>query len=389
MNEPTHTALRGNILVVDDATPNLRFLTSLLTEHGYTVFPASDGELALEFARTSPPDLILLDIRMPGMDGFEVCRRLKEERRTEGIPIIFISILEDEDDKVKGFRAGAVDYVTKPFQPEEVLARIGIHLRLKGLTENLEQTVTARTAELYAVNTQLQHELAERKQAEQVTQARFRMLEKAYAAAISLEDVLTMMLNEIEAQTGSSIAFYHFLKEDQQTLSLQSWSSNTLATMCRAEGKGSHYQMEHAGVWADSVRERRPVIHNDYASLPHRRGMPEGHTEVMRELVVPIFRGQRIVAIIGVGNKADGYTETDVQTVSLLGDFSWEIVERKRTEENLRTLNEELEQRVTRRTSELAAKNTELERMNKMFVGRELRMIELKERVKELEDNKR
>lgn len=108
-----------------------QLLTHLLTEHGYTVHPASDGELALEFVRSIVPDLILLDIRMPGVDGYEVCRRLKADERTRSIPIIFISILENERDKVKGFQEGAVDYITKPFQAEEVLARVETHLRLR------------------------------------------------------------------------------------------------------------------------------------------------------------------------------------------------------------------------------------------------------------------
>ncbi|MBN1876210.1 MAG: response regulator [Anaerolineae bacterium] len=167
MPEAMNTVHCDKILVVDDATANLQFLTNLLTEHGYTVYPASDGELALEFVRSMLPDLILLDIRMPGMDGYEVCRRLKAEERTRAIPIIFISILEDECDKVKGFRAGAVDYITKPFQPEEVLARVHIHLHLRDLTEHLEHTVAARTAELHAANAQLQIELAERIRAEE------------------------------------------------------------------------------------------------------------------------------------------------------------------------------------------------------------------------------
>jgi DNA-binding response OmpR family regulator len=113
-----------------------------------SVHPASDGKLALRFVRSILPDLILLDIKMPGVDGYEVCRRLKADERTRTIPIIFISILEDEGEKVKGFHAGAVDYITKPFQPEEVMARVRLHLRLRELTEHLENTVAARIEEL-------------------------------------------------------------------------------------------------------------------------------------------------------------------------------------------------------------------------------------------------
>ncbi len=167
MREEKSDKTPARILVVDDAAANLQLLTNLLTEHGYTVHPASDGELALEFVRTTLPDLILLDIRIPGMDGYEVCRRLKADERTREVPVIFISILEDERDKVKGFREGAVDYITKPFQPEEVLARIQTHLRLRELTEQLEHKVAERTGELETANQLLRQEIAERKRAEE------------------------------------------------------------------------------------------------------------------------------------------------------------------------------------------------------------------------------
>ncbi len=166
MHTPVNTLHSGKILVVDDTTANLQLLTSLLMEHGYTVYPATESEQALDFVRSTIPDLILLDIRLPGIDGYEVCRRLKADARTRFIPIIFITILENEGDKVKGFQAGAVDYITKPFQPEEVLARVRIHLHLRELTEHLEHMVSERTAELHTANAQLQRELAERRQVE-------------------------------------------------------------------------------------------------------------------------------------------------------------------------------------------------------------------------------
>jgi PAS domain S-box-containing protein len=157
----------NKILIVDDAAANLQFLTNLLTERGYKVYPASDGELALEFVRLVLPDLILLDIRMPVMDGYEVCRQLKSDKRTSSIPVIFISILENESDKIKAFQEGGVDYITKPFHPEEILARVKNQLRLRQLTDHLENTVSERTEELCNVNEQLQNELTERMHAEE------------------------------------------------------------------------------------------------------------------------------------------------------------------------------------------------------------------------------
>lgn len=167
----------------------------------------------------------------------------------------------------------------------------------------------------------------ERKRAENIMQARLRLLE--FANSHSTDELLTATLDEIEALTGSTIGFYHFLESDQKTLSLQNWSTNTLKTLCTAAGKDSHYDIAQAGVWVDCVHERHPVIHNDYPSLPHRKGMPEGHAPVVRELVVPIFRGGLIKAIIGVGNKPTHYNDSDIEIVSQIGDLSWDIVESK------------------------------------------------------------
>ncbi|MCC6698243.1 MAG: PAS domain S-box protein [Candidatus Hydrogenedentes bacterium] len=177
------------------------------------------------------------------------------------------------------------------------------------------------------------------KRAENIRKARLHLLE--FADSHSVEELLTATLDRIEALTGSSIGFYHFMEEDQETLTLQNWSTNTLSSMCTAEGKGSHYPVTQAGVWVDCVHERRAIIHNDYATLPHRKGMPEGHAPVIREVVVPVFRGNLITAIVGVGNKPGEYDDSDVEIVSQLADLSWDIVERKRAEEKLRRTAEE------------------------------------------------
>ena len=106
----------GDILIVDDTPDNLRLLSQMLAERGYKVRAVLDGEHALAAARAVPPDLVLLDIRMPGMDGYEVCRRLKADPRTQDIPVLFISALGETQDKVKALALGGVDYITKPFQ---------------------------------------------------------------------------------------------------------------------------------------------------------------------------------------------------------------------------------------------------------------------------------
>ncbi len=136
MGDQEQGASKGDILIVDDTLANLRVLSSMLTEQRYKVRGVSNGPMALTVARSATPDLILLDINMPDMDGYEVCRHLKEEQKTREIPIIFISALDEVSDKIQAFMAGGVDYVTKPFQFEEVLARVETHLVLRRLAES-------------------------------------------------------------------------------------------------------------------------------------------------------------------------------------------------------------------------------------------------------------
>jgi serine phosphatase RsbU (regulator of sigma subunit) len=129
----------ANILIVDDTPANLRLVSKLLRENGYQVRAVANGPRALATVAAHPPDLILLDIRMPGMDGYEVCARLKANPQTADIPVIFLSALAEIQDKVKAFETGGIDYIPKPFQLEEVLARVGTHLSLRRLQRNLQE----------------------------------------------------------------------------------------------------------------------------------------------------------------------------------------------------------------------------------------------------------
>lgn len=139
---------KGDVLIVDDTPANLRLLSQILTEQGYYVRPVPDGSLALAAVQAEPPDLILLDIRMPEMSGYDVCEHLKADAPTCDIPIIFISALDAIQDKVRAFTVGGVDYVTKPFQVEEVLARVETHLALRKLQKQLQDANRKMTKEL-------------------------------------------------------------------------------------------------------------------------------------------------------------------------------------------------------------------------------------------------
>ena len=136
---PAISPARANLLVVDDTPANLKLLVRMLMEQGYNVRVSNNGPAAIDIARENPVDLILLDIRMPRMDGFAVCEKLKASETTFEIPVIFITAVEDVRNKVRAFSVGGVDYITKPFHPEEVLARVENHLTLRDMKRSLEQ----------------------------------------------------------------------------------------------------------------------------------------------------------------------------------------------------------------------------------------------------------
>ena len=139
--------MEDDILIVDDEIPNLRLLTELLEKEGYQVRPAEKAQTAIDSALAKPPGLILLDVRMPEMHGFELCRRLKQDKRTKHVPVIFVSVLQDLEARTQGFEAGGVDFISKPFQEEEILARVRTHMSLYRSQQHLEQLVEVERAE--------------------------------------------------------------------------------------------------------------------------------------------------------------------------------------------------------------------------------------------------
>lgn len=137
----THQAsdFKGGILIVDDLTENLRFLTNLLIKHGYKVRSAPNGKMALKTIRNNPPDLILLDIIMPEMDGYQVCQALKADKETSEIPVIFLSGIDEGSEKTKAFEVGGLDYITKPFYPQELIARLQTQLNIQQQKQQLKK----------------------------------------------------------------------------------------------------------------------------------------------------------------------------------------------------------------------------------------------------------
>ncbi len=307
MSEPE----QDSILIVDDTPANVRILFDYLRLKGYRVLVAENGETALKRVEHVTPDLILLDIMMPEMDGFETCRRLKANKQTSDIPIIFMTALSDTDNKVKGFEMGAVDYITKPVYPEEVLARVETHLTIRKLQGDLKNQ-----------NKALQEENVRRKRVQDAlkeSRMRYRLLAEHSTDMISrqnLEGLYLYVSPACQALLGYAIeemvgrSFYDFLHPDDEKILRRLWAV---------------------------VEERPPV-----STYTHRTRRKDG-SYTWLETVSKLVR--------------DSKTDIPVEIIAVSRD----VTERKEAEKALQKAHDELEQRVKERTAELAEANAVLQ----------------------------
>lgn len=255
MNDHPLPVTCRNILIVDDTPDNLRLLSTMLASYGYQVRKAISGKVALQGAQIAPPDLILLDINMPEMNGYEVCQKLKKSDNTKDIPIIFISALDDVLEKVKAFQVGGVDYITKPFQIEEVLARVENQLSIRSLQSKLQQ----QARELHDRNSRLQQEIAERQRAEE--EIRF-LLEttRAIGESVDFHSALEAILHQVGETIGWDVGEAWI--PDKEGIVLQSsrgwYASNTSMASFRSESEKLTFPLNiglPGRVWASQQPE--------------------------------------------------------------------------------------------------------------------------------------
>ncbi|MFH0735922.1 MAG: PAS domain S-box protein [bacterium] len=177
-------------------------------------------------------------------------------------------------------------------------------------------------------------DITEKKLEDEILNARLRLRE--FADNNSLNALLQKTLEEAEKLTDSKVGFFHFVNQDQKTVQLQEWSANTIDKFCERVYDEHAYDISKAGVWIDCFYTKAPVIHNNYSTLPHKKGMPKGHAQVVRMLTVPVKRKNKVVAVLGIGNKETDYNDDDVKITSLLADLTWDIAEKKIDENILR-----------------------------------------------------
>ncbi len=281
----------GVLLIVDDTPTNLRMLCDFLTNSGFEVLVAVDGESAIDQTVYAQPNLILLDVLMPGIDGFETCRRLKANASTKDIPVIFMTALGETVDKVRGFQVGAVDYVTKPIQPEEVLARITNHLTIQNLQNQLQQQ-----------NLRLQQEVKERQRAEDLVRQQAQReqllgeIAQRIRRSLNLDKILSTTVSEVRQflQTDR-VLIYRFFADWSGVVVVESVSTDelsilnsTISDSCFGEAYIQLYQKSRIRVVEDIYTASLTPCHVDFLAS----------FKVRANLVVPILQGEGLWGLL-------------------------------------------------------------------------------------------
>jgi signal transduction histidine kinase len=293
------THAEATILLVDDNPANLGVLTQLLTAQGWRVLVAQQGESGLQIAQRTRPDLILLDVLLPGMDGFETCRRLKSQADTAETPVLFMTMLTDAADKLKGFVAGGVDYITKPFQAEEVLARVTTHLRLRQLAHRLQEQNTqlqVAQAALRMANEELERRVQERTQRLEILHA----IDQAILAAQSAEAIAHAALGHMCALVPCSWASVAMLDSDAREIAVLAIHANGhVEPAVHTSGALAPIEI------ADALRRGEVQVVQDTAMLtmPAVIAAPVSAPDMRSYVNVPLIAAGDLLGILTVGSE--------------------------------------------------------------------------------------
>jgi CheY-like chemotaxis protein len=336
MNHSTASTSPGDILIVDDSPENLRLLSALLKAQGYQVRQSINGQLALRAAQLNPPDLILLDISMPQMDGYEVCKHLKSSEQTRDIPVIFVSALDREVNKVKAFEIGGVDYITKPFHLKELVIRVHNQITLQRLQHQMKEQ-----------NTRLQKEIAERQRAEEeikflltTTQAISKCPDFLAALGITLRHLCGMIGWDcgevwIPNNEGSKLEYSNiYYIRDKKPEDFQKTSENIRFAPSNFGLPGRVWVSKHSE-WIEDVLVQDISI--------FLRLQMSANMDLKTGLGVPIIVGEKVLAVLVLFKRARSQPEGRlIEVVNTVAAHLSEFIQRKKIEAELVVANKQL-----------------------------------------------
>ena len=320
-------AQKADILLVVDTPENLRVLSQILTMYGYKARAVPDGILALTVARAAPPDLIMMDINMPGMDGYETCQRLKADERTQHIPVIFLSAMSEVEDKVKGFEAGGVDYITKPFQVDEVLARLETHLAIRRLQEQLEIANSELADHLF--------ELSQAREAERQQRILAELLVETISAinsSLDYNEVLDLLLVNMGRVVPHDTANIALINEQGMVHVLRSHNNLEPEEIDQPETPES--PLENHPLWKKVAECHCPIIVAD-AHAETNQEESRGRTTQLKGLrshvCVPILSEQQLLGFINLGSSIPHFfTDEHVERMKIFADQAAVAIEKAR-----------------------------------------------------------
>ncbi len=297
MNDIQLDYQKYTILIIDDNPTNLGVIVDYLKGFGFNILVATDGELGIKRAKFGHPDLILLDVMMPGIDGFETCRRLKAHEKTQDIPVIFMTTLTETEDKVTGFEVGAVDYVTKPIQQEEVFARVITHLKIRDLTRSLQE----QNERLQQANSMLARRAVQLEASSALGQR--------VISILNLDELLVQVVALIQVKFGYYFVGVWLLTEHQRAITLQTGAGKVKAELPKVGFQIALDVPLSIIAWVCQTREA--YLSND-VKIDTKYLALEYLTETMSELTLPLQVGDEVIGVLDIqGDKINAFDADD------------------------------------------------------------------------------